>query len=143
VPDPKVATFFYGSYINLDVLREIDLIPDRVEVARLPGFDIQILPLANLVASDQHTVYGVLATFTHAELEVLYGHALSVLGGRYLPHPVLTYTLSGQIEPALCYMAPELVPGPASADYLGRIVEPAREHGFPAWYISRLQSFLP
>ena len=38
--DPKVVTFFYGSYINPTVLREVDLVPQRVEVARLPGFDI-------------------------------------------------------------------------------------------------------
>lgn len=66
--DPKVVTFFYGSYMNPTVLREVDLIPDRVDVARLPGFDIEIHPLANLIASDQHTVYGILATATHAEL---------------------------------------------------------------------------
>jgi hypothetical protein len=143
VADPKVVTFFYGSYINLAVLREVDLVPNRVEVARLPGFDIQIRPLANLVASDQHTVYGILATATHAELERLYQHALNVLGGAYHPHPVLAYTLAGQAEPALCYIAPDLTRGPASAEYVGRIVEPARAYGFPSWYVSRLESFLP
>ncbi len=141
--EPKVVTFFYGSYINPTVLREVDLHPDRVEVARLPGFDIEIRPLANLVPSDQHTVYGILATATHAELGRLYDHARQVLGGVYLPQAVLAYTLSGQTEPALCYIAPSLQEGPASADYVGRIIEPAREYGFPAWYITRLESFLP
>ncbi len=141
--DPKVVIFFYGSYINLAVLREVDLVPDRVEVARLPGFDIRIRPLANLVPSDQHTVYGILATATHAEIERLYEHARNVLGGVYHPHPVLAYRMSGQAERALCYIAPELARGPASSEYIGRIVEPAREYGFPSWYISRLESFLP
>lgn len=50
---PTVWTFFYGSYMNLDVLKEVDLVPGRVEVARLNGFDILIRPLANLVRSDQ------------------------------------------------------------------------------------------
>ena len=77
--DPNVVIFFYGSYINLAVLREVDLVPDRVEVARLPGFDIQIRPLANLVPSDQHTVYGILATATHAEIERLYEHTSSTV----------------------------------------------------------------
>ena len=140
--DMKVVTFFYGSYINPAVLREADLIPDRIEVARLPGFDIEIHPLANLVASDEHTVYGILATATHAELERLYSHARDVLGGVYLPQAVLAYTLSGQAEPALCYIAPKLIAGPVSREYVGRIVEPARTYGFPPWYISRLESFL-
>lgn len=140
---PKVVTFFYGSYINPAVLREVDLVPDRVDVARLPGFDIQIRPLANLVPSDQHTVYGILADATHAELERLYDHARDVLGGVYLPQAVLAYPRSGQAEPALCYIAPHLTPSPASAEYVGRIVEPARAYGFPPWYINRLESFLP
>ena len=141
--EPEVVAFFYGSYINPAVLREVDLVPNRVEVARLPGFDIVIRPLANLVPSDQHTVYGILATATHGELERLYAHARNVLGGVYLPQAVLAHTLSGQAEPALCYIAPELDGRPASADYVSRIVEPARTYGFPSWYIRRLESFAP
>ena len=140
--EPKVSTFFYGSYINRDVLRAVDLEPERLEVARLPGYDISIRPLANLVASDEHAVYGVLASTTHSELERLYRHAREVLGGVYLPHPVLVYTLAGQVEPALCYIAPALTPAPADPAYVHRILDPAREYEFPAWYLKRLESFL-
>lgn len=141
--DAQVVTFFYGSYINLDVLREVDLVPQRVEVARLPGYDIAIRPLANLVPSARHTVYGILATATHGELERLYAHARDVLGGVYLPRAVLAFTEQGQAEPALCYIAPELPPLPAKQDYVERIAAPARAYGFPDWYIERLESFAP
>lgn len=140
---PVVVAFFYGSYINRAVLREVDLVPERIEVARLSGYDIQIRPLANLVVADRHTVYGILATATHDELDRLYTHARQVLGGDYLPHPVLAQTARGAFEPALCYIAPDLAAAPAEADYVARIVEPAREYGFPSWYLSRLQSFAP
>ena len=141
--DPKVVTFFYGSYMNPSVLREVELVPDRIEVARLPGFDIEISPLANLVSSDRHTVYGILATATNAELDRLYSHARDVLGGVYLPRAVLAYILAGQAEAALCYLASGLAPSRASADYVARILEPARTYGFPEWYLARLESFLP
>ena len=39
--DHKVATFFYGSFINLDVLAGVGLVPDDVVTARLAGFDIR------------------------------------------------------------------------------------------------------
>lgn len=143
MPDPKVVTFFYGSYINPTVLREVDLVPERVEVARLPGFDIEIRPLANLVPSDQHTVYGILATTTHTELDRLYKHAREVLGGVYLPYPVLAHAMSGKSESALCYIASRIAEAPASPAYVDRIVKPAREYGFPNWYIERIQSFIP
>ena len=33
--ESKVWVFLYGSYINFAVLREVDLVPERWEVARL------------------------------------------------------------------------------------------------------------
>ena len=141
--EPEVVTFFYGSYINLSVLREVDLVPRRVEVAWLPGFDLEIRPLANLVPSTGRCAYGILATATHPELSRLYDHARDVLGGVYRPRAVLAHTLSGQLEPALCYIAPELSGAPASSEYVARIAEPAREFGFPGWYVERIESFAP
>ena len=140
---PRVWTFFYGSYINFDVLKEVDLVPERYEVARLSGYDIEIRPLANLIRSDRHMVYGILATATHEDLKRLYDHAEHVLGGLYLPEAVNAETLDGESRPALCYIAPALAPAPASDDYIERIAGPAREFSFPAWYIERLESFRP
>jgi len=141
MPEPEIWTFFYGSYINLDVLREVGYTPREYEPARLPGFNIDIRPLANLVRSDRHTVYGIVATGTHAELAGLYDHAEKILGGRYLPEAVLVQTLSGRWMAAMTYIAPELSDQPAAAAYVDRILKPARLYGFPAWYIEHLQSF--
>ena len=137
----KVWTFFYGSYINLNVLKEVDLVPEDYEVARLDGFDIRIAPLANLVRSERHCVYGIVATATHEELKRLYAHAEHDLGGVYLPEAVLAQTLDFTGRPALCYIASSMNPSKASDDYIDRIVKPARKFGFPEWYIERLDSF--
>ena len=141
--EPKVWTFFYGSYINLEVLAELDYAPDHVETAKISGFDIVIRPIANLVRSDEHTVYGIIATATHEELARLYAHAREVLGGVYLPEAVLAETLDDKSIPALCYIAPSLDPKPAADDYIDRIVTPGRALGFPDWYMERLESFRP
>ena len=45
------------------------------------------------------------------------------------------------MAPALCYIAPTMTVGPAADDYVDRIVAPARQYGFPAWYVDRLESF--
>ncbi len=141
MPEPKVWTFFYGSFINLDVLAKVDYVPEQYEVARLSGFDIRIQPLANLVRAEGRCVYGIVATATHDQLGRLYDYARQGLGGTYLPEAVLVETLDGKWLPALCYIAPALEPGPAADDYLDRIVTPARQHGFPAWYIARLEEY--
>jgi hypothetical protein len=141
--EPKVTTFFYGSFINLDVLAKVEIVPERIDVARLSGFDIRIRPLANLVRSEQHCVYGILTAATHAELERLYAYARDGLGGTYLPEAVLAQTVDGRFQPALCYIAHELPDASPSAEYVDRIVVPARHLGFPAWYVERLESFRP
>lgn len=141
--DPAVWTFFYGSFINLEVLRKVDIAPARVEVARLSGFDILIRPLANLVRAEAHCVYGTLATATHEELRRLYDYAQHDLGGTYLPEAVLAETLDGRFRPALCYVAHAMEPREASGDYIDRIAGPARELGFPGWYVARIERFRP
>ena len=139
----QIWTFFYGSYINLHVLKEVGLVPERWEVARLSGFDIRIAPRANLVRSDEHCVYGIVATATQEELGRLYAHARSVLGEIYLPEAVLVETRDGAWRPALCYLAPAMEPRPAENDYIDRIAGPARELGFPDWYVRRIESHRP
>ena len=141
--ESRVWVFFYGSYMNFDVLKEVDLVPEQWEVAKVSGFDIVIQPRANLVRSDRRCVYGILATATHAELERLYAHAKGVLGETYLPEAVLAETLNGKWRPALCYIAPSMEAGPAESDYVERILKSAREFNFPRWYIERLESFQP
>src|SRR4029453_6399056 len=66
--EPKVRVFFYGSYMNPAVLREVGIVPERFEVARLDGYDIRIAPRPNLMPSTKHCAYGVLVEATHAEL---------------------------------------------------------------------------
>ena len=139
----RVWVFFYGSYMNLGVLREVDFIPDKWEVAKLADFDIVIRPRANLVPADGRCVYGILATGTHAELGKLYAHAQDVLGETYLPEAVLAETRAGYWRPALCYISQSMTPRPAAKDYVDRILTPAREYGFPGWYIERIAGFAP
>jgi hypothetical protein len=139
----KPSTFFYGSYMSLDVLAEVDIVPEAWEVARLDGYDLTIGPRANLVESELASVYGIIATASHEELERLYAHARDVLGEVYWPHAVIVETASGATVPALCYITDTMKPGPAAADYVGRIAGPARAYGFPAWYVERIESFAP
>ncbi len=138
--EATVWTFFYGSFINLDVLKEVDYVPERFEVARLDRFEIRIEPLANIVPSEPSCVYGIVALATHAELARLYGQDWV---GTYHPHPVVVTTQDGKSRSALCYIAPRAEPRPAANDYVDRIVGPARQFGFPAWYIEGLESFRP
>ncbi|PWT90193.1 MAG: hypothetical protein C5B54_07600 [Acidobacteria bacterium] len=139
----QIWTFFYGSYMNLDVLKQVNYKPEKWEVAKLNGYDIRISPRANLFRSDRDCVYGIVATAKHSELDRLYAHAQNVLGELYLPEAVLVETMKHKFLPALCYICPKMKPRPAAKDYVDRIVAPAKKLGFPKWYIEKLKSFAP
>jgi cation transport regulator ChaC len=141
--EPRVWVFFYGSYMNFDVLKEVNYIPEQWEVAKLSGFAIRIAPRANLIQSDRECVYGIVATASHPELDRLYAHAKDVLGETYLPEAVLVETRDGKWRVALCYIAPAMEPQQAADDYIDRIVGPAREYGFPEGYLRQLESYRP
>lgn len=144
MPKTTVWTFFYGSNMNLEILKKVDYVPEEIHVARLYGFDIRIRPLSNLVPSDRSCVYGILATGTHDELDRLYGrYVQDELGAIYLPRAVLCERLDGALIPALCYIAPEGPSALVDAEYLERVLVPARHFGFPDWYIRRLEKFRP
>ena len=58
--DELVWTFFYGSNMDPAVLESVDYRPEHIFTAKLSGYDIDINPLANLIRSDAHCVYGAL-----------------------------------------------------------------------------------
>ena len=136
--EPKVWVFFYGSFINRKVLAEAHLIPEKLETAKLDGFDIRIQPLANVVRSEKHSVYGIVCLAAPEDLKRLYDQDWV---GAYLPETVMVETKDGKSLPAQCYIAPHAPPAPAAGDYIDRIVNPAREYEFPDWYIERLEKF--
>jgi hypothetical protein len=134
----QVRVFFYGSFINRQVLAAVGLVPDRVEVVRLWGFDIHYQPLITLVPSDRTCVYGIICETTHAELDRLYHQEWL---GTYLPEAVIVQTQEGRLLPALSYIAPEGPAATPAGDYVDRITGPARDYGFPDWYVKHLESF--
>lgn len=138
----RVDTFFYGSYINFSVLREAGIEERHYEPARLPGYQLVIEPLANLVHDSGSQAFGILTSLSHRELEDLYtGHALKKLGGLYLPEAVLVFTNDNAMHPALTYISHDMEAAKADSDYVGRIFQPAREYGFPPEYLEHIESF--
>lgn len=139
----RVKVFFYGSYMNLEVLKGIGLRPKGVKTAILPGFTIQIQPLANIYRNPLDVVYGIVAELYHQELSSLYSHASGVLGGDYHPQAVVVSTPSEEFVTAMCYIAHEMPVRKATREYVEHIVGPAQGYLFPKWYMERLESFMP
>lgn len=138
----KVDVFFYGSYINFDVLAEVDIFERPYQIAWLPNHKLVISPLANLIKDNTSTAFGIVTKLAHDELERLYvEHAQGKLGGTYLPEAVLVYTAENLLMPALTYISHDMASGQAANDYIQRILRPAQKYQFPESYLRHIESF--
>lgn len=139
----RVDVFFYGSYMNFDILVNLGISQSEYQVGQLPGYALTIGSAANVVKNGLERVFGIVTQLTHDELDTLYSReAQAKLGAQYLPEPVLVMTANGNIVPSLCYIAYGGVAGVPSAAYIKTILSAAQQYGFPQSYIQHIESYL-
>jgi cation transport regulator ChaC len=136
----EVWMFFYGSFINKQVLAESDIQLDDFDVARLHDFDIEIAPLATLVPSRGARAYGIVTSVPNTKVRALYEQDWV---RHYYPEGVLVKTRDGREMAALCYICSHEEKSPPTADYVEKIAGPAEAYGFPEWYVEKIRRFSP
>lgn len=132
----QVDGFFYGLFMDVEVLRQAGVEPSNPRRASVMDFALRIGQRATLVPSPGARVYGMIFSLTHAELERLY----SAPGlEHYRPEAVLAHGMEGAVIPALCYnllQAPE--PHERNPEYAVRLQAVLTKLGFPREYIEAL-----
>lgn len=138
----KIQVFFYGSFMNLAVLKEAGLPKRPFAPATLLGFELHIAPLATLVDAGDGVVYGILANFTHDELELLYDkYGKTLTDNPYQSEPVIVHTRGGKWVAALTHLTSDIQGGDPAPEYLESIRKAAADYGFPRWYQDHIAAF--
>ena len=149
----RIATFFYGSFMDWRVLRSLKILVHGSMPAMLPGFRIELRPRVNLRVSDRDVVYGAVMHLTRAELARLYDLSPRELIARgvpvpdgpepatYQPEPVMVKLRDGSWRTALCYVAEAQTPGTPSSEYVESVIAAARALDLPQWYVDHLGTF--
>ena len=129
--------FFYGLFMDAQVLRDAGTKPSNFRRAYVADFALRIGQRATLVPSPAARAYGMLIALTHAELERLY----SAPGLEdYRPEAVIAHPSEGDAIPALCYnlvQAPE--PHERNPEYAKRLRGILEKLGFPPEYVESVQ----
>ena len=133
----KIDVFFYGLFMDEDLLRMKGVIHPNLRLATLKGFQLRIGNRATLVPAQSGQVFGLVASLSHNDLERLYSEP-SVQA--YKPEAVLVQLSNLDVLPALCFNLLE----PPSADegnaeYASKLRALARRLNFPEEYISSIQ----
>ena len=133
----RVDAFFYGLFMDLEVLRASGVAPLDPRPAYVDHFALRIGQRATLLPSREARAYGMLFALTHSELERLYtAPGLEP----YRPEAVLAQPLQGPPTPALCYNLPEAPPpGERNPDYAARLRRVLEKLGFPGDYTTSIE----
>lgn len=133
----KVEAFFYGLFMDVEVLRQGGAKPANPRRAYVADFALRIGQRATLVPSPGARAYGMLIALTRVELERLY-NAPGL--EHYRPEAVLAQPTDGIAVPALCY---NLLKAPEShernPDYALRLKGVLTKLGFPGDYVASIE----
>ena len=132
-----IDVFFYGLFMDQQLLNDKGVRPTDIRPAVVPGFVLRIGARAAVVPSPAGKVHGLLMKLSHADVERLYSEP----GLRaYRPEPVQAVVQSGATIAALCYNLPE-PPGPdeRNAEYASKLRSLAERVGLPSDYIATIQ----
>jgi hypothetical protein len=136
----KVWVFFYGTIMNPVVMKDFGVVADKVFPAKLSGFDITIRPRPNLVRSERASVFGSLFNVTHEDLATIYSGLEKNFGIKYLPEAVLATTLDGVVQPALCYIVPDMADAAPDPKFVSQLAQCVRTMGHPEWYAKHVEA---
>lgn len=133
----KVEGFFYGLFMDADVLLKSGMVGENPRPASVNGFALRIGNRATLVPSEGAVAYGILQSLSHQDLDKLYG--ASGLEA-YRPEAINVVTFDQKTVPALCY---NLIEAPKdseqNADYAAALRTALTKLQFPAEYISTVR----
>lgn len=131
----KVPAFFYGSYMDPDVLRRFGAEPGTPERATLWGWRLAFTPHANIVQDKVTAVEGVVYGFSHDELDRLYGPDGYVT--TYRPVPV-TVEVGGEPRPAMTFVE-DARPSRPDGNYVEAFITICRKVDLPAQYVASVE----
>jgi hypothetical protein len=136
VPLRHADVFFYGLFMDEDLLRSKGLRPLGAEHAVVEGFTLRIGERAMLLPMPGRRVCGLVFSIALPEVDRLYSEPSLQL---YRPEAVLARLESGGVIAALCYNLPRAsAPVGRNPEYAEQLRSVAQKVGLPAEYIAAL-----
>lgn len=132
----RIDVFFYGLFMDADLLRSKNAQPENIRRACLPGFALRIGQRATLLRSASDCAYGLVMALIHAEIKQLYSEP-SVQA--YHPEAVLVQLDDGSYLPALCFnLVVPPAPDESNSEYAAKLRALALRLQLPADYIETI-----
>ena len=133
----RITVFFYGLFMDADLLRSKEAQPTNIRPGSITGFALRIGARATLVPASGGRAHGVLMDLAHDEIDRLYSEPSVQM---YRPEPVMAEEVDGSPVAALCYNLIE-PPKPEERNeaYAARLRDLAVRLKLPSDYIATIR----
>ena len=139
VVQPMESVFFYGLFMDADLLTEKGLHPRNSRLAYLTGYGLRIGARATLEYSKKERVFGSIIQLHREELEKLYSDK-SVMD--YIPRQMVANDMEGNPVAAISYILPMRNVAGSNAGYAGSLSIAARKIGLPEDNIKEIEAWI-
>ena len=133
------SVFFYGLFMDEDLLKEKGLNPSAAKISYVTGYGLRIGERATLMQSSQERSYGSVIQLDEEDIENLYGDK-SVED--YIPEEVTAIGTNGSSLAAMSYILPISKLSGQNREYAKSLAVVARKIGIPEEYIDEIEKWI-
>ena len=131
-----MRVFFYGLFMDEDLLATKGIEPSEVRIGFVDGYALRIRERATLVRRPDSRAYGTMMDIAASEVAELYAEK-SVAD--YLPEPVTVQLTDGAQVEATCFTLPDDGVTGANNEYAESLLNVAIKLGLPDSYLDQIR----
>ncbi len=137
----KTTAFFYGLFMDPDILRDQGLSPSAPIVAKLPDYSFVLGQRASMIPKDGAECWGTIMQLDLAELDRLYSEPSVEM---YHPCDVVCQDIKENQIKASTYILPKDYPldPPSSSDYAQKLLKICSKLALPAPYCDKIKNLV-
>lgn len=135
------TTFFYGLFLDPDILIELGHAPQNIRLAKLKNHKLVIAERANLIEKYGSSVWGNIIDLEEKELDQLYAEK-SVAD--YQPIIVTCALSHNKKENAVTYTLPNdyIMNAAKNNDYAKKLLSVCKKYNFPEEYLKQINQII-
>ena len=130
-----MEVFFYGLFMDENILKKNGLNPTNIRSAHLPDYTLKIGNRASLILSPGETAYGLVIKVDKAATLALYKESSLA---DYIAEEVVVITRGGESVKAICYNLPEQMLTGTNSAYATSLYNLAMRLDFPNAYLTHI-----
>ena len=133
------TVFFYGLFMDADLLRKKGLSPRDIRVACVDGYGLRIGERATLAPSETEEVFGSVMVLKTDELKLLYSDETVT---DYLPVRLTAIDMEGNPIKSISYILPMEQLSGRNPDYARSLLIAAEKIGLPKRHLRTIESWI-